>query len=137
MKNNILLLITIVSVFSFNCFAQKTGVPLDETQKKYVFVDVIKTYERVAEKGYKSIDMFKKIGNSYYNNFELGKAARWYGELFAMTSDLEPEYYYRYAQSLKAIDQNDKANEILELFIQKYQQNNNPKILLKNNHHEK
>jgi hypothetical protein len=28
---------------------------------------------------------------------------------------LEPEYY-RYAQSLRAINQNDKANEVMELF---------------------
>jgi cell fate (sporulation/competence/biofilm development) regulator YlbF (YheA/YmcA/DUF963 family) len=30
---------------------------------------------------------------------------------------LEPEYY-RYAQSLRAINQNDKANEVMELFSQ-------------------
>jgi hypothetical protein len=27
------------------------------------------------------------------------KAAQWYGELFAMTTEVEPAYYYRYAQS--------------------------------------
>jgi hypothetical protein len=27
--------------------------------------------------------------------------------------------YYRYAQSLRAINQNDKANEVMELFSQK------------------
>jgi hypothetical protein len=29
--------------------------------------------------------------------------------------------YYRYAQSLRAINQNDKANEVMELFSQKAQ----------------
>jgi hypothetical protein len=39
--------------------------------------------------------------------------------LFALdSSTLEPEYYYRYAQSLRAINQNDKANEVMELFSQ-------------------
>jgi len=145
MKKNIILFITMVSVFSFNCFAQMTKVSLTEdTQIKYVYVDVIKTYERMAEKGFKSIDMFKKMGDSYYSNFELDKAAKWYGELFDMTSDLEPEYYYRYAQSLESVGQIDKANETLEIFnqksenfFQKQRQNDNPKILLKNNHHEK
>jgi hypothetical protein len=38
--------------------------------------------------------------------------------LFALdSSTLEPEYY-RYAQSLRAINQNDKANEVMELFSQ-------------------
>ncbi len=78
----------------------------------------------MAEKGYKSVDMFKKLGNSYYFNAEMDKAAKWYGELFAMTCDLEPEYYNQYAQSLIFIGENDKANEMLEKLKQK--SGNNP-----------
>jgi tetratricopeptide (TPR) repeat protein len=84
----------------------------------YAYVLMIKTYERVAEKGYKSVDIFQKLGNEYYYNAEMTKAAKWYGKLFTMTSDLEPEYYYRYAHSLKAIGENDKANEMLRKFNQ-------------------
>ena len=115
MKNKILLFITIVSVFSFNCLAQNVKVSVtDEVVNKYVYVDVIKTYERVVAKGYRSADMFGKLGNAYYCNFEFDKAADWYCELFAMTSDLEPEFYFRYATSLKSIGQNDKADEIMK-----------------------
>jgi hypothetical protein len=32
-------------------------------------------------------DMLKKLGNAYYFNRKLRKAAQWYGELFAMTRD--------------------------------------------------
>ena len=32
----------------------------------------------LAEKGYKSAELFKKLGNSYYFNGELDKAAKWY-----------------------------------------------------------
>lgn len=84
----------------------------------YAYIFMIKIYERVAEKGYKSVDIFQKLGNAYYYNSEMDKAAKWYDKLFAMTSDLEPEYYYRYAHSLKAIGQNDKANEMLGKFNQ-------------------
>jgi tetratricopeptide (TPR) repeat protein len=70
----------------------------------------------VADKGYKSVDMFQK-GNAYYFNGKLEKAAQWYGELFAMTSEVEPAYYYRYAQSLRSISENDKANQIMENLI--------------------
>lgn len=92
--------------------------PTDTLKKKngYASVYMIKTYERVAEKGYKSIDIFRKLGNKFYFNDEMKKAARWYGELFAMTSDLEAEYYYRYSSSLKAIGENEKANEMLAIF---------------------
>jgi hypothetical protein len=33
-----------------------------------------------------------------------------------MTSEVEPAYYYRYAQSLRSIGENDKANQIMEKF---------------------
>jgi 5'(3')-deoxyribonucleotidase len=31
---------------------------------------------------------------------------------------VEPAYYYRYAQSLRSISENDKANQIMEKFDQ-------------------
>lgn len=120
MKNFILLYITIISVFSFNCYAQKAQIAAaDKKYENFAYIDAIKTYERVAEKGYKSEDMFQKLGNSYYFNGELDKAAKWYDELFAMAPDQQPEYCYRYAQSLKAVGQTDKANQMLEQFNQK------------------
>jgi outer membrane protein OmpA-like peptidoglycan-associated protein/tetratricopeptide (TPR) repeat protein len=120
MKNFILLYITIISVFSFNCYAQKAQLAAaDKKYESFAYIDAIKTYERVAEKGYKSVDMFQKLGNSYYFNGELDKAAKWYDELFAMAPDQQPEYFYRYAQSLKAVGQTDKANQMMEQFNQK------------------
>ena len=135
MKNIILLYITLVSVFSCNIYSQKARVTAaDKKYDNYAYIDAIKTYERVAEKGYKSVDMFKKLGNAYYFNGELDKAAKWYGELFAMVAetDLEAEYYYRYAQSLRSIGQNDKADEMLQKFIQKSGNDSRGK-LFKNN----
>ncbi len=119
MKNYILLYI-IITIFSIKAYSQKEKEPsVILNQKKYVEIDVIKTYERVAGKGYKSVDMFKKIANSYYSNFEPEKSVSWYCELFAMTSNLEFEYYYRYAESLKSIGQNEEAYQLLKKFDQK------------------
>jgi len=60
MKNNILLLIIIVNVFSFNSYSQKTRVAAAEKKySNYAYIDAIKTYEKVVEKGYKSADMFQ------------------------------------------------------------------------------
>lgn len=110
-KQAILLLLTI---FCLQVSAQNENYITDPTNKKYVNVDVIKTYEKVAAKGYKSIDLFQKLGNSSYAVCNLDKAATWYGELFAMTYDLEPMYYYRYAESLRFISQNEKADALIE-----------------------
>ena len=133
MKNYILLYITIISVFSFNSYAQKNkAVTADKKYDSYAYIDAIKTYERVAEKGYKSVDMFQKLGNAYYFNSEFEKAAKWYTELFAMNSDLEPEYYYRYAQSLKSIGQDDKSNQMFEKFNEKSGNDSRAKLFSKN-----
>jgi outer membrane protein OmpA-like peptidoglycan-associated protein len=120
MKNKILLYLAILSLFSFNNYAQKAKVSkADKKYDNYAYIDAIKTYERVSGKGYKSAEMYQKLGNAYFFNAELDKAAKWYGELFALTSDVDPEYYYRYAHCLRSIGENDKANEMLKLYNEK------------------
>jgi outer membrane protein OmpA-like peptidoglycan-associated protein/tetratricopeptide (TPR) repeat protein len=119
MKNYILL-ITILCSFSFNGHAQKAKLAAaDKKYDNYAYIDAIKTYERVAQKGYKSVDMFQKLGNAYYFNSDYQNAAKWYAELFAMNTELAPEYYYRYSHSLKSIGDFKKSDEMLELFNQK------------------
>tara|TARA_R110000868_G_scaffold365819_1_gene628723 strand:+ start:4646 stop:5344 length:699 start_codon:yes stop_codon:yes gene_type:complete len=89
----------------------------------FAYIYMIKTYQRVADKGYKSIEICSKLGNAYYYNSEMEKAAKCYSDLLTLTSDLEPEYYYRYSQSLRSIGKNDKANEMLEKFNQLSEKN--------------
>ncbi|MTH15333.1 OmpA family protein [Flavobacterium sp. LC2016-01] len=129
MKNYIFLCLTFVSVFSLDSYSQQSKLNSgDKKYNNYAYVDAIKTYERVADKGYKSEEMFKKLGNSYYFNSDFDGAAKWYGELFAMNSNIEPEYYYRYAQSLKSIGETAKANKILDEFDAKNKNDNRAKL---------
>ena len=95
---------------------------------KFAFIDAAKTYERLAEKGYKSSDIFLKLGNSYYFNANFEKAAKWYGELFALKGEVDPEYYFRYSQSLKSIGQYAKADEMMVLFHKKADKDSRGKI---------
>lgn len=97
--------------------ASQTKADKDYTQ--YAYIDAIGTYEKVAEKGYKDETMFQRLGNAYYFNGELIKAAKWYDALFEMNAEQEPEYYYRYAQTLKAMGDYAKADKILEAFNKK------------------
>ena len=121
MKSKMIFYISItLSFISFKIYSQNEKFYVtNKVNDKYAYIDVIKTYERVAEKGYKSVDLFQKLGNSYYSFAELDKAAKWYGELFTMTDNLEPEYYNQYAQSLLFIGQSAKANQVLEKLKQK------------------
>lgn len=120
MKNHKLLYFAILNLAYLKGFSQKTTLFItDKVNEKYAYIDVNNTYERVAAKGYKSVDLFKKLGDSYYYNSNFEKAAKWYGELFAMKTPLESEYYYQYADCLQCIGNNKLANEILLRLNQK------------------
>ena len=127
-------LYTLVFVLSITIGAFGQGSKLNKADKKYdkySYIDAIEIYEKVAEKGYKSVEIFEKLGNAYYFNGELDKASKWYGELFALNQEIDSEYYFRYAQALKAEGNYEKSNQYMELFAQKtndsraklYQQN--------------
>jgi hypothetical protein len=120
MKNRTLLYLAIVNFAYLKGFSQKTTLFItDKVNEKYAYVDVTNTYERIAAKGYKSVDLFKKLGDSYYFNSNYEKGAKWYGELFAMRIQLEPEYYYQYADCLQRIGNTKLANKVLLLLNQK------------------
>lgn len=100
---------------------ESSVISISDKPKKtdsYAYIDIIKTYERVSDKGYESIDMLKKVGNSYFFNDELEKAEKCYGKLFSLTTDLEPEYYYRYSIALKAMGKTEQADEFFKKFNQ-------------------
>ncbi|WP_281322259.1 tetratricopeptide repeat protein [Flavobacterium aestivum] len=80
------------------------------------YIDIIETYERVVEKGYEPIEILKKLADSYFFNNELEKAEKYYSKLFSKTTDLEPEYYYRYSASLKSKGEVEMANQYLKKF---------------------
>ncbi|MES2544281.1 MAG: OmpA family protein [Bacteroidota bacterium] len=117
MKIKLLIYSFILSFLALNTNAQNSQLEkADKKYSRYAYIDAIKTYEVVANKGYKSVDMFQKLGNAFYFNAELEKAAKWYAALFAMTTDFEPEYYYRYSQALKSIGEYAKADQMLITF---------------------
>lgn len=70
----------------------------------------------MAKKGYKSKELFEKLGDSYYFNANLKEANKWYTELFALNEKVENEYYFRYSQTLKAVEDYKKADEMLDKF---------------------
>ena len=132
MKNNTFAILILLGfcLIQISTYAQpvkdETKAPKASTMEKasngyqnYAFVDAIKTYERIAAKGYKSVDLFQKLGNSYYFNAQLPEAYKWYKELFDLDQEVEAEYFYRYAMSLKSVGDYKKADFYMELFNQK------------------
>jgi outer membrane protein OmpA-like peptidoglycan-associated protein len=128
-----LLYIVLFGFFSTFSYSQnEREANADKKYDQFNYVDAIKTYERIAAKGYKSVDLFQKLGNSYYFNGELAKANKYYTELFALKEEVAPEYYYRYSQCLKSVGNYKKADEMLTKFNQKSGNDERGKLFDKN-----
>ncbi|WP_035656824.1 OmpA family protein [Flavobacterium seoulense] len=112
-----------ISIVLFSFFALQLSAQVnskdnkaDKEYDRFAYIDAIKTYERMYERGYKSPDMLLKLANAYYFNGDLENAAKYYKELFATETIVAPECYYRYAQSLKSIKEYQKADEMMARF---------------------
>ena len=88
----------------------------DKQYEKLAYVDAIKTYEKLAEKGYKSEELFQKLGNAYYFNAQLNKANVYYAQLFAGYPNQDNEYRYRYAQTLKSVGDYTQSDALMAQF---------------------
>ncbi|MRX69320.1 WD40-like Beta Propeller Repeat [Flavobacterium resistens] len=100
-------------------FSQGKNSKLGKADKLYeerAYFKSIEVYEKVADKGFKSVELFEKLGDSYFFNAEYAKANKWYEELFKLSTDVAPIYYYRYSQTLKSVGDNNKATEYLKKF---------------------
>jgi outer membrane protein OmpA-like peptidoglycan-associated protein/tetratricopeptide (TPR) repeat protein len=112
--------ITLLVLFAASIVSAQR-VKIASANKKFddlAYVDAISIYENVAKKGFKSPDLFQKLGDANYFNANLKEANKWYAELFALNQKVDSEYYYRYAQTLKSVGDYTKADEYLKSFAQ-------------------
>jgi len=109
--------IILLIVFGLSGYAQERKiVKADKLYTSYAYIDALEIYERVANKGFISAEILQKLGDSYYFNGRLNDANKWYELLLGLKEKVEPEYYFRYSQTLKSLQQYDKANEMMATF---------------------
>ena len=116
-----LLNITLAFLCTTSLFAQheRELQKANNMYKNYAYVDAIKIYEKIAEKGYVNQEMLESLGNSYYYNAEYKNALRWYEQLFEEGKyDVKTEYYYRYAQALKSVGRYDESDKMMNKFAE-------------------
>ncbi len=117
MKNKIFFSLLLV-LLSTSVFAQEAQIErADKKFDKLAYVDAREIYLKVAEKGHKSADLYQKIADSYYFNGDYESAEKWYKNLFENYPDeAEAEYYFRYAQTLRALKNYESADEMMAKF---------------------
>jgi outer membrane protein OmpA-like peptidoglycan-associated protein len=123
------ILFTFLTIFTVNSYAQKGTI--NRATQDYNNFSYVKTTEvllDVANKGFKSVELFQKLGNSFYFNNKMEDAAKWYGELIKLEENIDPEYYYRYAQALKSIQNYSESDKWMQKFAESIENDNRAKI---------
>jgi len=118
MKNKYIYVSLIGLFLNLGVFGQEKQLErADKDFEKLAYIDARATYIKVVENGYESQDVYQKIADSYYFNADLTSAVGWYEKLYTKYSEgLDPEYLFRYSQSLKSIEDYDKSDEIMQVF---------------------
>ncbi|WP_194850935.1 OmpA family protein [Nonlabens antarcticus] len=119
--------ISVVMMLMIFAFAKaQTPAPVSKRAEnkfeKFAFIDSREILERMADKGYKSVEIFSKLGDTYYFNNDYQNALKWYNQLFELeNSSIPAEYFFRYSQALKSNRQYAKADLVLSNFRSKTQ----------------
>ncbi len=118
MKLHVYILTTLFLLVGAISSAQEGKISrADKKFDQYAFVDARKIYLDVAEKGYESADLFQKLADSYYFNAEYTSAEVWYKKLIDQyQEEIQPEYYFRYAQTLRALKNYELSDAMMSRF---------------------
>lgn len=118
-------LLVIIFVFSIQ-FINAQDQELIRAKKFFdrtYYSEAIILYEKLAEEK-PSQEVIKNLADSYYYTNDLIKAQRYYRLLVQNYKDnLDREYYFRYAQTLKATNAYNDANTVLKEY---YAKSSNP-----------
>ncbi|WP_240315457.1 OmpA family protein [Aquimarina longa] len=117
-NNTSLLLICILSSYSLH--AQNYNKRLskaDKNFKAFAYIDARAIYLDVVSKGYSSANLYSKLADSFYYTGDIEHSVEWYEKLIqTYPNGLNPEYLFKYAQSLKSVERYDDADRVMSQF---------------------
>lgn len=121
MKNyisNTIILVLIIGMGQLS-MAQETKIRKARSNyDRFDYMDAIERYEALVEDGVTNKEVLKNLGNAHYLNANYEEASKWYAKLFeTIDSDIDSDYYYRYAQSLKSLEKYAESDVWMEKFI--------------------
>ena len=77
------------------------------------YMDAIPLYVELV-KNNRSKETVQNLADSYYNTYQLPKAAKWYSYLTSVYGEnLDEDYFFKYSQTLKSIGEYSEATEVL------------------------
>ena len=115
MKN---IFLTILLFFAFTMIYSQPNKQKKATQQfeQLDYVDVIKTYGKMFEKGVRSKEVLEKLGDSYYFKGNLPEAYQYYHLRHKIKPPMEINQLFRYIQTLQAVKKTEEAIVVYEVF---------------------
>lgn len=110
-KKGLLFSIFLVVFFINKNFSQSKRVA-DRYFNKFAYVRAAKLYEAIYRKGDTSKYVLSKLADSYYNNASTKEAEVWYEKLLKFHK-VEPDYLFKYAQTLRSNGNYKKSDSLL------------------------
>ena len=109
--------VCVVGMIALSASAQNGKIKsVEDDYRDFAYLKTSEVLLEVANKGYKSVDLFQKLANSFYFNNDMENAAKWYGELMTMNEVIDPEYYFRYALALKGSGDYEASDKWMKKF---------------------
>lgn len=91
----------------------------NEAYKKFAFIEAIKLYNEEINKGTNTVEVYTKLGDCYYYNGNYPEAAQCYSKVVTPTSNVDPEYYFKYAQALNNGHNYKESEAVMKMYYSK------------------
>ncbi|MCX7550538.1 OmpA family protein [Xanthomarina sp. F2636L] len=117
MKNK-LLIIVLILITNLSFGQNKVNRKAEKAYTNFSYVKSVQQLLELAEENKATSEDLQHLANSYYFNGDMQNASKWYEELLRQDREVNSESYFRYALSLKAINNYSKANDIMNLFCE-------------------
>lgn len=117
MTKKLFILFVLISTVAFG---QKEKVKeSNQDYKDLAYIDAQKMYLSIVKNGYENKEVFEKLGDTYYYNNDYTNANLWYSKVFQYDPEsIDRDYYFKYIQTLKAVREYEKADQILNLYAE-------------------
>jgi len=91
----------------------------DKMYERLAFAESGKLYQEIVDEGNSSPEIYRKLGDSYYFNANYTEAVKSYSKLITSQQNIDPEYYFRYAQALNSVDRRAEASAVMNNYYSK------------------
>lgn len=88
----------------------------DKFFENYSYIKATELYQEAVKKGDSSEHVLTRLGDCYYNNSKSKEAALWYGKAVNKYKNVNPEYLFKYIQTLRSLGNYEEADKWLAKF---------------------